>query len=177
VPAAVKRSRAALTLVEVLVVTGLLATLSVMLYQIYVVALHSEVRSSASGGAYRQAFVTLEQIRRELRGARVTSPAPGQSLASVSFRSPSRQGVVAVDSAGRPAWEPSAELSLSPAGTVWCRRGPQERVLGQLGPQGSLAFRRVSPILLDITVQAYATDSRAEGRHDLACRVLLPNQE
>lgn len=168
-------SRRGGTLIEVLVVTGLLATLSVMLYQIYVTALNSETRSSASGGAYRQAFATLEQIRRELRGARLLAPVPGQSLPAARFQAPFQTptGVVAVDAAGLPTWQPMAEVARQSSGTVMCR----DRVLGHLGSQGSLVFKRSTGVLLDITVRAHAADGRSEGSHDIAYRMLLPNQE
>lgn len=162
------------TLLEVLVVTGLLATISVILYNIYVTALTSESRSNVSDGSYRQAFIALEQIRRELRGAQLVTPTLGTTQPSASFRAPSRpQGVVAVGATGLPSWEPVAEISLSPEGTVRCR----DRSLGHLGPQGSLVFRRATGVLLDITVRAYAADGRYEGRHEIAYRMFLPNQE
>jgi len=142
-------------------------------------------REDARTDTYRAAMLTLEHLRRELRGGLVTEVLP----LKLSYRVPrlDANGEPEVDLAGEALFDPPAPdsltLEMDSQGRV-VRRSPTEpeRVFGVLGPEGKLTFLDVDPSrsdLVEIVVLAKHTDpNRPEknSEYQARMRVFFGNQ-
>ena len=129
---------------------------------------------------YRAVMLTIEHLRRELRGGMVTLVVPDR----LSYRTPSLDptGDPVVDPGGEPVWQPADPDSFSVAmnsnGQV-IRSSPTEpdRILGSLGVTGKLTFLDVDPTrsdLIEVMVLARVEDpNRPERNNEFSARVKI----
>lgn len=164
------------SLVEVLVTSAVFSMFLLALIGIYLASRGAYRKSDAQTDAYRQALVTVEQLRRELRGSGLDLPAVGEEGTQLSYNVPQeRNGLLVVDAGGKPVWAGQAVIRMDGERLVR-ELGGRRRVLAHLGPGGSIAFRRDSPVLLHARVLAVVPghgDKLREGRYAIEVDIKL----
>lgn len=176
--------RRGLSLFEVLVSVALFSVMMLALFAVYFQAATAHRKGSAQSEAYRSVMLALNHTERELRGAQLLFPTtwglyqpPSTEL--TYFYPQVQDGQVTVDTTGTPLWAGRARLSV--AGGRYLQHDETrntERLLADLGPTGTVSFKRVERDLLEVKALAYKPDElgRSVTRFEFAVVLRLENQ-
>lgn len=177
--AADRRPRGA-SLIEVLVAVAIFSAVLVTVVRIDRTGRDAFRKNEAESGAWRQAMLAVEHLKRELRGARITLVEPGR----VVLQTPLLDGATPkVSASAEIVYAPdSIELTLDGQKRLVARQaGQRNRVLAELGPEGALRFELPEPRLLRVFVRAHLQDrpgaqKLGQSRYAVQEDFFLPNQ-
>ncbi len=152
------RGSRGVTLLEVMVVTVLLALTVGLTVNIYRQSLAVQRKTERRSDAYRTAVVVLTQLDQSLRGVRVDSAGPGR----LQYQVPQiENGVMVVDGSGAPMFQDVQVVTLREGGELqrYSLTIPgQERTLARLGEDSTIDFVMNPDKTLSIQMSIYEGD-------------------
>lgn len=170
------RSRAGLTLVEVMVSMGLLALLAVLIVGSYLRSTEVQRKAEVKSDAYRKAAITMSYLDKTLRGVTIDRAEPGL----LQFRVPQAQnGLLQVDASGNPLFGNTYLIELQTDGVLGqtvVGVSDQDRVVARLGEDSNIDFSLSPDRTLEIQLSLYDPENPA-GRLQARSTVFVANQQ
>lgn len=145
-----------------------MALFSLILLVLYSSAHYSRTaqrKQASQQDAFTATLLAGSIVESQLRGARVTAPAPGTPpVGRLEYLRPQLDddGNLVVTASGEPQWGPPVAVFQQGESLVLETQGDQ-RNLVRLGPSGEFIVRRLSAGLLELEVRAEFPDERVEN--------------
>lgn len=160
----------AVTLLELALVSGFVSMLSVVMFLATRSSIESQRKAGLTQGAQQTVRLAFENLRQELRGARVIEPAVGLTAPQLLYEKVEiANEQIVLSESGSPVWEGPFTISLSEGGVVSSR---ENRLLGRLGLEGEMVFQRPEERRLVVSLKSLQGDNPEDGKQAESTAVL-----
>lgn len=167
------------TLLEVVAASAVFGFISLIMVAVMRTSRDGSLKSEAGSDSHRACMAAVSQLRRELRGARVTIPSVGNTHHLLRYRRPqvAADGTVVIGPTGLPTFGGVVTVSLEPDGRLLTNEATP-KILGRLMEDGSVEYNRLSQDVLEIDISASQEATQSPTRRSsrrVVTRVALPN--
>ena len=153
-PLTKQKTRAA-TLIEVMIASVLFLVVSAALFFTLRSSKNHLAPSDEQSQNLRACLLSVDALGQELASAWVTEPTTLTPASVLRYRVPVRDasGQALTGPTGDLLWSAPRTVDLQ-AGKLMRTEGAEQKIVSNLGPNGSVQFRRLSPTLLEATVKS-----------------------